>query len=329
MSSGTRRAAAELERRWVILRNSSRWRRLHGAALSRRLQTSAAGRRLGVARRSLETTLRHRADPTGFRTVQTFCLFLGTVKSGGTLLGAMLDAHPRIVLADEVDPLRYLDEGFSREQVFHLLAKGARREALKGRVTARRLEPYSLAVPGQHQGRGSAVAVMGDSRAGPTTRLLGRRPDLLDELRTALGDVDDRYVHVVRDPHDPISAMVVRGRRTLDDAIGDYAAQCRRVELLRAMIGPERIHTVHYEDLLTAPEAVLASTCAFLGVGADAGHLAACSAIVDSSRAGERRWVEWNPSAREQVRALVEEIDFLRRYGADFGATDAAERGSA
>lgn len=316
-----------MERSWVVLRDSAWWRRVSGAKSSRWLRRSPAAERLGTARRFAETALQYRADPTRFDSVQTFCLFLGQVKSGGSLLGALLDAHPRIVLADEVGPLDYLAAGFSREQLFHLLAKASRREAMKGRITARRLEPYSLAVPGQHQGRSAEVTVIGDSRAGPTTRLLGRRPALLDDLREALGAVDDRYIHIVRDPFDPISAMVVRGGRNLADAVDDYAAQCRRLQLLRGLLGPGRLLTVHYEDLLAAPEERLRSACRFLGVEADASYLAACGSVIDASRQGERRWVEWTSPAHRQVGQLIEEFPFLNRYGADLDAGRAAGDG--
>jgi Ser/Thr protein kinase RdoA (MazF antagonist) len=326
------KAGVGLERSWVTLRDSSAWRRMRQLDGVRRLQRTSSFGRLATKRRFVETALRHRMDTSRFDSVQTFCLLLGPVKSGGSLLGALLDAHPRIVLADEVGPLQYLDAGFGREQLFHLLDKGARREAMKGRVTARRLEPYSLAVPGQHQGHSEEVTVVGDSTAGPTTRLLGRRPELLGHLREVLGPVEDRYVHVVRDPLDPISAMVVRGGRSLDEAIDDFGGQCERIERLRDLIGVERLLTVHYEDLIARPEQQLQTVCRFLGVEPEAGYLSACGRVVDASRAGERRWVSWTPSARSRVEQLIARFPFLERYGGDgeirgeVGCTDVRAR---
>ncbi len=68
------------------------------------------------------------------------------------MIGALLDAHPNVILADEIDVFEYMDDGFSKEQIYHLLLKNSHREFLKGRVTARRLVPYSFSVPGQWQG---------------------------------------------------------------------------------------------------------------------------------------------------------------------------------
>src|SRR4029453_2453243 len=76
-----------------------------------------------------------RRSPDRFAQVRTFCFFVGHNKSGTSLLGGLLDAHRHIVLADEVDALRYVEAVFAREQIFHLLERGSRSEARKGRVT--------------------------------------------------------------------------------------------------------------------------------------------------------------------------------------------------
>ena len=303
-----------VERTWVAWLDSGTWRRFSRSLAGRRLLGSAAFRRADDTRRYAETALRHALRPSAFTSVRTFCMFLGTVKSGGSLIGSLLDAHPSVVLSDEADPLRFVIAGFGREQIFHILAKAARREALKGRVTARRLEPYALAVPGGSQGHAAAPIVIGDSRAGPTTRRLGDHPDLIWRLRTRLDDVEDRYIHVVRNPYDPISAMVRRGRRTLADAIDDYAGQCSRMVALREWLPSDRLLTVRYEQFVAAPTGELRRVCQFLGVDPHPRYLSACVAIVDPTRRPERETVTWTPEAVAAVNQLIRHHDFLDRY---------------
>jgi hypothetical protein len=303
----------DIERTWVAWLDSGTWRRFGRSPVGKRVMGGNAFRHADTARRFAETSLRHVRDPGAFAEVETFCLFLGSVKSGGSLVGALVDAHPRAVLSDEADPLRYLSAGFGRERTFHVLAKTARREALKGRVTARRLEPYALAVPGQSQGRAVRPTVIGDSRAGPTTRRLGAQPELIAQLRDMLGDIGDRYIHVVRNPYDPISAMVRRGRRTLPDAIADYAGQSRRMVSLRDRLA-DRLLTVRYEDFVAAPDEQLCRVCEFLGLDADPDYLAACAAIIDPSRDAERHTVPWTPDAVAAVDRLTRQFDFLDGY---------------
>lgn len=297
--------------------DSQTWRRLMRSPAGARTSGSRPFRAADSARRYAVTSVQRARSPGRFRDVRTLCTFIGHVKSGGTLLGALLDAHPQALVADEVDVLRYVAAGFHRDQIFHLLEKGSRREARKGRVTARRLDPYSLAVPGGWQGRSHELRVIGESRAGPTTRRLGRDPALLEKLERRMGAVRPLFIHVVRDPLDPISAMVVRGKRTLEEAIADYAGQCRTLVELRGRIAPERLLTVEYETFVRDPIDGLRTTCRFLGLEPDPRYLDTCTAIVDPSSPGERRMIEWSTEQVEAVHQLIAGTAFLDRYRRD------------
>ena len=307
-----------IEREWVALRDSRAWRRATGSLSTKSVAKSNAARSIGTARRYITTSWSAIRPPAEFADVRTFVLFIGHVKSGGTMLGALLDAHRNAVIADEADVLRYVAAGFSKQQIFHLLAKGARREAMKGRVTARRLDPYSFAVPGQWQGRHDGVRVIGDSRAGPTTRRFGREPHLLDRLDRSLDGLQVRFVHVVRNPFDPISAMVRRGNRSHEEATADYAAQCRRVEDLCLRLSG-RVLRVNYESFVANPADGLRELARFVGLECDDDYLGACAAVIDDDRPGERGTVPWS---REQIAAvdrLIADVAFLQGYKYDRG----------
>jgi hypothetical protein len=298
-------------------RSPDAWRRLRRSGPGRRLLRARPMTVADDVRRYVATARAQRRDPQAFTATRTLLVFVGHVKSGGSLLGALLDAHPDAAIADEADVLRYLSAHFGRDQLLHLLVRGSRTEAGKGRVTARRLEPYSLAVPGQWQGRTREPLVVGDSRAGPTTRRAGDDPGLLDRLEQLMAPIEVRYVHVVRHPLDPISAMVLRSGRHPDDAIADHAAQCRRLERLRRHIPPERLRTVRYEAFVADPRPVLAELCRYLGLDADAGHLDAACALVRADRAPERTRVSWQPAQLAQVSDTIARFDFLAGYQVD------------
>lgn len=299
-----------LERLWVGLASSPRLRWLTKGGLAR----SAPYRGLNLARRYLLTAYRAHAQPALFQDVRTFCLFVGHNKSGTSMLGALLDAHPNVALADEEDALQYVPAGFSRAQIFHLLLWGARREALKGRVTARRLTPYAYLVPGQWQGRHSTLHVIGDSTAGTSTRRLAQDPRLLGRLEERLGGVELKLVQVIRNPYDPISVMIVRGRRSFEGAIEHYFAHCGALVELRRRLGPARLHAVRHEEFVHSPEQGLAALCRFLGVEPSADYLRACAGILRSAPDTHRDMVPWDARRIALVQRRIEQYDFLRGY---------------
>ncbi len=65
--------------------------------------------------------------------VQSFCLFVGFPRSGHRLYEALLDAHPNIVIAHELDALGLFDAGFSDSQVCYLVLRNSEAFAQRGR----------------------------------------------------------------------------------------------------------------------------------------------------------------------------------------------------
>jgi hypothetical protein len=306
-----------LERAWVGILDSPQWRRLSAGPMGRRLMGGAAFRSLDRRRRRLLARVAARRQPDLASGAETVCLFIGHVKSGGSLIGAMIDAHPDALIADEVDALDHLAAGFTRQELLAVMAKGSRREAMKGRVTARRLQPYSLAIEDQWQGRHRQALVIGESRAGPTTRKLGADPDRLEELVGFAAPARLRFIHVIRNPLDPIGAMVMRGGRSVEGAIADYAAQAERVALIVSMLKRDEVMAVHYETLLDRPAETVVSVFRFLGLEAEPGLVAACVGLIDPSRKPERQLVDWTPSQLDEVRSLAGRHPFLERYAAE------------
>jgi hypothetical protein len=255
-----------------------------------------------------------RTAPLQFKDVRTYCLFVGHNKSGTSMVGSLLDAHPEVILSDEADALDYVRAGFSREQIFHILLRQSRREARKGRVTARRLQPYSYLVPGQWQGRYRSLRVIGDSTAGSSTRRLAVEPGLLDRLQTVMGEAEVKVIQIIRNPYDPISAMMVRGGRSFENAIETYFSYCETLAGLRERLDSSRLFPVRYEDFVRKGEEKLAAICNFLGVAAEPDYIRACTGILHVAPATHRQLVDWDAGHIARVAGEIKRFDFLDGY---------------
>lgn len=299
---------------WYTATDSRTFRRVTSRGPGRAVMRSRAFRRANVELNRVRASIAIRKAPEAFRTVRTFCLFVGHNKSGTSMLGGLLDAHPHVVCSDEVDALRYVEAGFTRDQLFHLIVRGSRAELRKGRVTARRLEPYSYLVPGQLQGRTDRPNVIGDGTCGTTTRRLAERPELLDELRLLAPGVDVKLLQVIRNPFDPISVMMVRGHRTFENAIDHYFSACRALVDIRTRIADDRILEVHHERFVTHTDRELVRVCGFLGIDAPESYVDACATIIRQSPDRSRELVEWTPYWIGRVERELARFDFLDGY---------------
>jgi len=129
---------------------------------------------------SLYAGLRNRK---AFEDLESFCLFVGFSRSGHSLIGALLDAHPNVVISHELDPLRYTFARFSKWQIYSLILEGSQRYA----KNLRQRGGYTYHVPGQWQGKFSDLRVIGDKEGEGTTTKLRLYPKLLERFCRTIG----------------------------------------------------------------------------------------------------------------------------------------------
>lgn len=282
-----------------------------------------AGRRPSMARRILINQglpwtyvrtaiggVRHRRLFAG---IESYCMFIGYPRSGHSLVGSLLDAHPEAVIAHELDALRYVRGGFRRNQIYELVLENDREFTEAGRLAA--TGDYQYSVPNQWQGRWDTLRVIGDKRGGRSTVRLRERPQLLDRLQRLTG-VPVRVVHVVRNPYDNISTMLRRAgkRGTLPGVIDRYFAAVETNVQLRASLPPDRVLDVRHEDLIASPGPTIERLVRFVGLEPRAGFVDDCASILFSSPRRTRQDAPWTPALRADVEKRMAPVDFLAGY---------------
>jgi hypothetical protein len=302
------------EHAWVSLLNSNRFRRFAKQGTGRTLFQSQSYNRLHSFANYWWSYYQCTKTWDIFQQVKSYCCFIGHNKSGTSMIGALLDAHPNVILADDVGALKYISAGFSRDQLFHLLLKGSRRERMKGRVTGRRLDGYSYLIPGQLQGCYTQLQVIGDSTSGSSTRRLGEDPSLLDRMRNIMPGVNVKFIQVIRNPYDPIAISMVRGKRTFSEAVEHYFTKCDLLVELTAQIGKENLLAMRYEDFILNAEENLSKICNFLGIETTQDYLQACAAILYQSPIKDRQRVEWDEWRIGVVKDKIAQYQFLQGY---------------
>ena len=254
-----------------------------------------------------------RADADLFAEVERFCLFVGFPRSGGSLTGALLDAHPDMAIAHELGALRKIDQGFSRTALYAALMKAERKFAANGSVN----EGDAFVVPGQWQGRVRRLRVIGDKHAQSTSNWLSADPGLLQRLAVTV-EVPVRVVVVVRHPSDTIARIARRGSMPVTDAAERYDRFARAVEGAVAEVGSGAL-VVHHEDTVADPGAQLRRLAAFLEVDAPDDWVEACTGLVLPSPRLARDEVDWTPAESQQVAEMIGRFAFLQRYRPEHG----------
>lgn len=265
--------------------------------------------RFGYMISDWHSSLRAPAYSDTFLPVKTFCLFIGYPRSGHSLVGSLLDAHPNIVIANELDVLKYFPRGMKKDQVFYLLLRNSERYARRGRVQT----GYNYDVPGQWQGSFSELKVIGDKKGGMTTQRIGRNYNLLDLIPRTVG-VPVKYVHVVRNPFDNITTMALRTNSNLEAETEHYFGLCRINQNIKDRVGKENIVEMRHEDIIQDPARVLKRSTDFLEVSSSEEYIKSCSEIVSTKQSMTRKKVDWPESLINLVQGRIQDYEFLKQY---------------
>jgi Sulfotransferase family len=246
-----------------------------------------------------------------FDQVERYCMFVGYPRSGHSLIGSLLDAHPDMVIAHELDVLRLLSLNFDRDQLYALILANEQSFTAAGRHWL----GSDYTVPGGWQGDFRRLLVIGDKKGGRSTGRLRNRPDLLDRLRQTVG-VPLRVVHVIRNPFDNIASMKLRLRRELPLAnVADkYFWLCDAMDRLGPRFAAGELTDLRYEDLVADPAASLRSLARFLEVPEDDGWLAASASVVGERPSLSRSRFDWPPELVREIQRRSRHYRFLARY---------------
>ncbi|MDR9367169.1 MAG: sulfotransferase [Balneolaceae bacterium] len=243
--------------------------------------------------------------------IERYCMFIGYPRSGHTLVGSLLDAHPEVVISHELDALRYLRAGFSREQIFSMILHKDKVFTGKGREWT----GYDYAVEGLWQGRYRRLRVIGDKKGGGSSRHLQAKPDIIEKLRKKM-QLPIKLIHIVRHPLDNIATHKRKYsvKPTLQEAIDDYFKRVEANAKLRSEVAKEEWCELTHEQFIEEPEQSLTTLIEFLEVEPYDDYIKAAADKVFNSPSNSRNKIEWPKEMVDQVAERSQKYEFLKDY---------------
>ena len=250
-----------------------------------------------------------------------WCQFIGWSRSGTTLVGSLLDAHPEILIGQELDAAARVLAGDGREELLCGVVERERAFARDGR----RWNGYAYDVHDIAREDLSGIRVIGDKKAAGTVEALMQDGAALDRLAATAG-LPLRLLAVVRHPLDAIASLSAHldtdlppwhrpDGDALEVALDWYLRLCNVVAEVAAS-GAHEVDFVHLELLAEDPEGVLPPLLNRLGVSPPPdGYLDRAADLLTPPRRA-RDDVAWSEPQLARVGAAIDEHAFLRAYSA-------------
>jgi hypothetical protein len=255
--------------------------------------------------------------PISFNEIDCFCLFIGYPRSGHTIIGALLDAHPEIVISIEADVLGRMQNGYSKNMIFRYILRRSQKfiTKQKGEWTK-----YSYKVSGQYQGKYNRIKVIGDKKGAKTTSRLISKPFLLKEFEELIGK-PIKMIHVIRDPFDSIATIMIKAKekgRICDEKFFKSRIEYffnnanKNMELMHQ--NRDRVLTIYHEDFVKSPQDSLIRILKHLNISYDQSYLEACSRIVYPIPNITKNKIYWPENIKAITSEYIKQYPFFRRY---------------
>jgi hypothetical protein len=217
-----------------------------------------------------------------FGDIQTFVMFIGYPRSGHSLIGALLDAHPNMIISNELDVLDHVEKGYSAKQIYSLILHNSRRFARHGRIWT----GYDYSVPSQWQGKFQKLLIIGDKKGSRTAKKFTEDPGLVQRLKSVIS-LPIKMIHVTRNPFDNIVTRSRGGNEKRREITPKRILKnTDRLFLHAATIAILKesntfdILDIRLEDLIGNPRGTLKTICEFLELDCSSSYLDACASIV-------------------------------------------------
>ena len=271
--------------------------------------------------------------------VQKFVLFVGYGRSGHSIIGSMMDAHPDMIIANQ-----YLLFEKWRTQAAKLMNKAYLFNALYNKSFAdvtkglRRAEAnrkgYTLHMNNSWQGQFNHLKVIGDKSGEMTSRLYKQSPVKLQKYYRELVDtvrMPVHTIHVIRNPYDIVATKALyiasstrhklpasetnkfdnpevlmaaaKGLFKVAESTKDFIVSCNLSVL-----------EVYSEDLIEDPKSTMKKICNFLDLECWDEYLQQCYDKTYKSPSKTRNVVKWTSEILDYINGKLMRYPNFHRY---------------
>ena len=273
--------------------------------------------------------------------VERFVLFIGYPRSGHSIIGTMLDAHPNIIIAHEFPLMRSLmsetRRKVTKQGLFNSLYLNSRAELVYGErgESGLKRKGYLLALNNSFHGHfNGKLTIIGNKEGGATAKHYHTHPsEVKDVFRWLENKIEiPLYVlHVVRNPYDMIAthALYAAGKagqkyeasetkklnnpHLLEEAANQILFRARAVVSMQKFLNLN-VLLIFHEDMVNEPKQTISRICEFLQVNCTGGYLESCKAKTNHNVSKTRNLVVWTEHLRERVDSEIKHFAFFNKY---------------
>ena len=253
-----------------------------------------------------------------------FCLFVGYARSGSSVVGSIIDAHPNAVISHEYNILSsVIKDKLNRQELFDGIIAKSQNLNKKGRWSGgANGEVYNHNIEGQIKREDSIIHVIGDKKSGSATKILRALPnrpiehriDKVKRIITALEgktELPCMFIHVMRNPYDIVAAQI---QSRINFNFLSFLGGVKTMDVMRELYR-DRWLDVYHEDLIANPAPEIIKINDFLGLAQNKSHLDFSAKHLDFEPKLRRFEIKWPPRLKQKIKnKIIGKSEAFSRY---------------
>ena len=248
------------------------------------------------------------ANQQSFCDFKSFCLIIGNSRSGSTILGSIVDAHPNAIVANETMASQVFWRGLSKSDILGEIIENSSANFKSGRQS----EEYQYQI-GAAPGSKSAVSVYGDKIWNPATLLLHGDYDLISGLERTL-EAKVVLIASIRNPFDTIATMHKRSKAPIEDRIRWFFMHCDALAAIEAKMTKSSFLISYHEQLIDCPDEEISRISRALMLPLDHQHLKNVDRLLYRRPSNSRSSIEWTMAEVDEILERMQRFPFLSVY---------------
>jgi hypothetical protein len=236
-----------------------------------------------------------------------FLLIVGNARSGSTILGAALDAHPEVVIANESKESANFWRGVDGRAICEGILANAEDQAVSGRMSSGYKYQIGLAPSTK-----ATIRVLGDKIWNPATLLLHGNHGLIRSLEERMG-APIVVINSVRNIFDTVTTMHRRSGATIVDRLRWFAAHCEAIAAIVERLPPDRFMHIHHENLVLHPEEEIKKCCRLLDLDYEVNHVTEVKKLLFKRPNMARNQVSWTANEISEAECIIDRFPWLSR----------------
>lgn len=238
-----------------------------------------------------------------------FLGFIGWARTGHSLVGSLLDAHPNVIVSNEIHAFDRFKK-INKDELFKEIHDNSKFKAENGRLASDYI--YSQYVDNGWQGTSDDLKVIGDKKGGGTLLQFRDNKNIVEDFKDYIS-IPLRFICVLRNPMDSIATSLVRRPNSFENRHKQYL---RNFKLLDEFLKNHKdiTYIVRFEDFILNFYDTFTLMLYFLNLEPHKDYIDKCSEIVFNEIPFSRNKIEWDYESINKINNLVNRFDFLKSY---------------